>query len=73
MIDCFVFFCIVVDMVNFYLYSPDSPVLWLRIDPDFNILRVIHFEQPDWMWQYMLRFERCIIAQLDVSFQFILN
>lgn len=45
--------------------DPDSPVLWLRIDPDLSLLRVVHFEQPDWMWQYMLRFERCVIAQFD--------
>ncbi|CAD5112196.1 DgyrCDS1430 [Dimorphilus gyrociliatus] len=41
----------------------DSPVLWLRIDPELDLLRFVDLEQPDYMWQYMLRHERCIIAQ----------
>ena len=43
----------------------DSPVLWLRIDPEMTLYRHITLEQPDWMWQYMLRYERCVVAQGD--------
>ncbi|CAL1530604.1 unnamed protein product [Lymnaea stagnalis] len=43
----------------------DSPVLWLRLDPDMHLLRTVSFEQPDYMWQYQLRFERCIVAQFE--------
>lgn len=43
--------------------DPDSPVLWLRIDPDMNILSDIELEQQDFMWQYLLRYERCVVAQ----------
>ncbi|XP_059158232.1 transcription initiation factor TFIID subunit 2-like [Physella acuta] len=43
----------------------DSPVLWLRLDPDMHLLRTVNFEQPDYMWQYQLRFERCIVAQFE--------
>ncbi|BFZ20925.1 hypothetical protein BsWGS_23965 [Bradybaena similaris] len=43
----------------------DSPVLWLRLDPDMNLLRTVNFEQPDYMWQYQLKFERCIVAQFE--------
>ncbi|RUS71095.1 hypothetical protein EGW08_021141, partial [Elysia chlorotica] len=43
----------------------DSPVLWLRLDPDLQLVRTVHFEQPDYMWQYQLKFERCIVAQFE--------
>ncbi|GFR89331.1 transcription initiation factor TFIID subunit 2, partial [Elysia marginata] len=43
----------------------DSPVLWLRLDPDMQVIRTVHFEQPDYMWQYQLKFERCIVAQFE--------
>lgn len=44
----------------------DSPVLWLRLDPNLHLLRTVNFEQPDYMWQYQLKFERCIVAQFEV-------
>lgn len=43
----------------------DSPVLWLRLDPDLQVIRTVNFEQPDYMWQYQLKFERCIVAQFE--------
>ena len=27
----------------------------------------MEFEQPDFMWQYMLRYERCVVAQYEVQ------
>nr|XP_002126792.1 transcription initiation factor TFIID subunit 2-like [Ciona intestinalis] len=45
--------------------DPDSPVLWIRIDPDVNIPRLVNFEQPDYMWQYQLRYERDVIGQSE--------
>lgn len=47
--------------------SADSPVLWLRVDPDMSIMRSVHLEQPDFMWQYLLRYERCVVSQCLVS------
>ena len=44
----------------------DSPMLWLRVDPELTTLRHVTVEQPDFMWQYMLRYERDIIAQHEV-------
>uniref|UniRef100_A0A8B9HQ24 Transcription initiation factor TFIID 150 kDa subunit n=1 Tax=Astyanax mexicanus TaxID=7994 RepID=A0A8B9HQ24_ASTMX len=41
----------------------DSPLLWIRIDPDMAILRKVEFEQADFMWQYQLRYERDVVAQ----------
>ncbi|XP_041045460.1 transcription initiation factor TFIID subunit 2 isoform X5 [Carcharodon carcharias] len=41
----------------------DSPLLWIRIDPDMSVLRKVEFEQADFMWQYQLRFERDVVAQ----------
>ena len=50
-----------------YLYfSADSPVLWLRIDPEMSMLRQVTLEQPDFMWQYMLKYERDIVSQSEV-------
>ena len=48
-------------------FSADSPVLWLRMDKDLNLLRSVVWEQPDYMWQYQLRYERDVVAQCDVS------
>ncbi|XP_052776335.1 transcription initiation factor TFIID subunit 2-like isoform X2 [Mya arenaria] len=43
----------------------DSPVLWLRMDKDLNLLRSITWEQPDYMSQYQLRYERDVVAQCE--------
>lgn len=47
-------------------FSSDSPVLWIRIDPEVTWLRHVTFEQPDYMWQYQLRHERDVMAQAQV-------
>ncbi|KAK7101291.1 hypothetical protein V1264_024091 [Littorina saxatilis] len=46
----------------------DSPVLWLRVDPDMQLLRQVVWEQPDYMWQYQLRYERDVVAQREAIF-----
>ncbi|KAI1287682.1 Transcription initiation factor TFIID subunit 2 [Halotydeus destructor] len=51
-----------VDM-NLSAMDQDSPVLWIRIDPDMQLLRQVIFEQPDYQWQYQLRYERDVTAQ----------
>ena len=45
----------------------DSPVLWIRIDPDMTWLRTVTLQQPDYMWQYQLRYERDVVSQIEVS------
>lgn len=45
--------------------SADSPLLWIRIDPDMSVLRKVEFEQADFMWQYELRYERDVVAQQE--------
>ena len=45
----------------------DSPVLWIRIDPDMTWLRTVTLQQPDYMWQYQLRYERDVVSQMEVS------
>lgn len=54
-----------VDMDLSMMDNHDSPVLWIRIDPDMQILRQVVFEQPDYQWQYQLKYERDVTAQLD--------
>lgn len=43
----------------------DSPVLWIRLDPDMTLLRACSIEQPDYQWQYQLRHERDVTAQME--------
>ena len=30
----------------------DSPVLWIRVDPDMLLIRSLDIQQPDFQWQY---------------------
>lgn len=48
-----------------YVFSSDSPVLWIRLDPEMIISRSVIIEQPDFQWQFQLRHERDVTAQLD--------
>lgn len=43
----------------------DSPVLWIRLDPEMTLLRSTNIEQADYHWQYQLRHERDVTAQMD--------
>ena len=43
----------------------DSPVLWIRLDPEMTLMRAVQIEQPDYQWQYQLRHERDVTAQLE--------
>ncbi|VDP39153.1 unnamed protein product [Soboliphyme baturini] len=45
--------------------DPDSPVLWLWLDPDMVTISSIDVQQPDYQWQYQVRYERNVIAQLE--------
>lgn len=50
--------------MNVCLSSADSPVLWIRLDPDMSLLRAVEISQPDYQWQYQLRHERDVTAQV---------
>ena len=41
----------------------DSPVIWLRVDPDMLWLSKTSIEMPDYMWQAMLLHERDVVYQ----------
>ncbi|XP_037931409.1 transcription initiation factor TFIID subunit 2 [Teleopsis dalmanni] len=43
----------------------DSPVLWIRLDPEMILIRDLLIEQPDFQWQYQLRHERDVTAQFQ--------
>ncbi|KAM4864852.1 LOW QUALITY PROTEIN: transcription initiation factor TFIID subunit 2-like, partial [Thomomys bottae] len=43
----------------------DSPLLWIRIDPDMSVLRKVEFEQSDFMWQSQLCYERDVVTQQE--------
>jgi len=46
----------------------DSPVLWIRLDTDFTLIRSVEVEQPDYQWQYQLRHERDVTAQTEAVY-----
>lgn len=52
--------------LDFSGISAESPVLWLRVDPEMTLLRKVTWEQPDYMWQYQLKYERDVVAQCEV-------
>ena len=45
----------------------DSPVLWIRVDPEMRLIRELRLEQPDHHWQLELRYERDIGAQVSLA------
>lgn len=45
----------------------EVPVLWLRVDPEFQWLRQLVVEQPDTIWHNILKYERDAVAQVEVS------
>ena len=45
----------------------DSPVLWIRVDPDMQLIRSVDIAQPDFQWQYQLRHERDVTAQAEAA------
>ena len=47
-------------------FDTDSPVLWVRVDPDMTWARRVIIQQPDYMWQYQLRYERDVTSQIEV-------
>lgn len=47
--------------------STEIPVLWVRLDPEFQWLRLLAMEQADTVWQCLLKYERDANAQLEVG------
>ena len=47
--------------------STEIPVLWVRLDPEFQWLRLLTVEQADSVWQCLLKYERDANAQLEVG------
>ena len=41
----------------------DTPLLWVRIDPEFDWVGDIRLQQPEYMWVYQLEMDRDVIAQ----------
>ncbi|CAJ0930979.1 unnamed protein product, partial [Mesorhabditis belari] len=45
--------------------DPESPVLWIRVDPELNVIRSLSVHQPHFQWEYMLKHERDVVSQLQ--------
>ncbi|VUZ48449.1 unnamed protein product, partial [Hymenolepis diminuta] len=43
----------------------DSPLLWLRLDPELSVIRSINIEQADNSWYLMLSYDRDCLGQLE--------
>ena len=43
----------------------DSPVLWIRLDPDMTLIRSLDIVQPDFQWQY----QEFIFSQIKTFIQ----
>lgn len=41
----------------------ESPVLWIRIDPELLLYRQMAISQPFYQWEFMLLHERDVLAQ----------
>ena len=41
--------------------------MWLRVDPEYQWVRQLVVEQPDSIWHNMLKYERDVLAQVEVS------
>ncbi len=54
-----------VTLQSYQLPFSDSPALWIRLDPEMTLLRSVVIEQPDYQWQYQLRHERDVTAQME--------
>ena len=44
---------------------------WIRMDADFEWIAAVAFEQPDFMWVSQLQRDRDVVAQLEVSADFL--
>ena len=45
--------------------SMEVPVLWVRVDPEYQWIRQLVLDQSDIVWQCLLKYERDASAQLD--------
>ncbi len=43
----------------------ETPLLWVRIDPDLEWIHSITFRQPEYMWIHQLEEDRDVIAQYE--------
>ena len=49
-------------------YSTEVPVMWVRVDPEMQWIRRMNMQQPDTVWQNIIKYERDAVAQLEVKF-----
>jgi transcription initiation factor TFIID subunit 2 len=56
------YFQLEIDLTNM---DPDSPVLWMRVDPELLLVRRIELRQPVYQWEYQLKYEKDVLAQLQ--------
>ena len=45
--------------------------MWIRLDPDVNVIRQSRLRQPDYCLQYQVRYERDVVGQLEALSQLV--
>lgn len=50
------------------LIADESPVQWVRLDPEMEWMRKVSVEQPEFMWIEQLENDRDVISQAEVCF-----
>jgi hypothetical protein len=53
------------DAVELARYKNDTPLLWVRVDPEFEWLREVTMKQPDFMWVEQLCSDDDVAAQVE--------
>ncbi|KAL3320695.1 Transcription initiation factor TFIID subunit 2 [Cichlidogyrus casuarinus] len=51
--------------IDLAMMDQDSPLLWIRLDPDLAVIRHIRTDMPDVMWHLMAVYDRDCLGQLE--------
>lgn len=54
------------DETGIGLDQSESPICWVRVDPDYEWLRSVELSQPDYMWMEQLYKDKDVLAQSEV-------
>jgi len=53
------------DIIAEIIQHNDTPLLWMRVDPEMLWIRKVELQQADYMWVYQLYKDRHVVAQVE--------
>jgi len=53
------------DIIADIIQENDTPLLWMRVDPEMVWIRKVEMQQADYMWIYQLYKDRHVVAQIE--------